>query len=62
MSPLNPDMLVLARESRGYTQTELATRVDVSPGYVSKVEKGIVAPSDGHVTALAEALGTHELS
>lgn len=56
MNSLNPGMLVLARESRGYTQTELATRVDVSPGYVSKVEKGIVLPSDRHVAALADAL------
>lgn len=56
MSALNPDMLVLARESRGYTQTDLANRMDVSPGYVSKVEKGFVAPSDGFLTSLVEAL------
>lgn len=53
---LNPSMLILARESRGLTVTELARRVEVTPGYVSKVENGIVTPSQNHMEALARAL------
>ena len=30
--PINPDMVVVARESRGYTQSELADLLGVSQG------------------------------
>ncbi len=49
-------MLILARESRGLTQTELAARVGVSAGYVNKVEKGIASPSGDLVSLLAREL------
>lgn len=37
----NPEMLILARQSRGITQRELASMLSVSPGWLSKVEGGI---------------------
>jgi Zn-dependent peptidase ImmA (M78 family)/transcriptional regulator with XRE-family HTH domain len=39
--PVNPEMMVLARQSRGFSQTELARYLSVSPGWLSKVEAGI---------------------
>jgi Zn-dependent peptidase ImmA (M78 family) len=40
-------MLVLARESRGLTQTELAKRTNTDQGYLSKIEKGwATVPTD----------------
>jgi Zn-dependent peptidase ImmA (M78 family)/transcriptional regulator with XRE-family HTH domain len=45
--PVNPDMLVLARQSRGYGQSELAQLLSMSPGWLSMIEAGIrEAPSD----------------
>jgi Zn-dependent peptidase ImmA (M78 family)/transcriptional regulator with XRE-family HTH domain len=61
-----PEMLLLARESRGLTQTELAeamTKVSpdgstpVSQGYVSKAEAGRLVVSDARLELYAAALG-----
>jgi Zn-dependent peptidase ImmA (M78 family)/transcriptional regulator with XRE-family HTH domain len=38
---INPEMLVLARQSRGLTQAELADRLGVSQGMISKVQDGL---------------------
>lgn len=38
---LNPQMLTLAREYAGFTQTELAKELSVSQGTVSKLEEGL---------------------
>jgi Zn-dependent peptidase ImmA (M78 family)/transcriptional regulator with XRE-family HTH domain len=45
---VNPDMLVLARESCGLNQTELAEAVSVTQGKISKSENGmlLVSPED----------------
>lgn len=37
---VNPEMVTLARESRGLTQSELASRLKISQGKLSKVEAG----------------------
>src|SRR5690606_15567960 len=37
---INPHLLVLARESRGISQSELASQVGISQGKLSKAEKG----------------------
>jgi Zn-dependent peptidase ImmA (M78 family)/transcriptional regulator with XRE-family HTH domain len=42
---LNPKMIVLARESRGITQTELADRLQISQGKFSKIENGLARVS-----------------
>ena len=35
---INPKMIVLARESRGISQKELAEKLNTSPGYICKIE------------------------
>jgi len=52
----NPDMLALARESRGLTQSELSRLLDVSQAYVSKAEAGLLIPSSDIVERLEELL------
>lgn len=42
MDQFNPEMLILARESRGYTQSDLARLLVVKQGTVSKLESGMM--------------------
>jgi Zn-dependent peptidase ImmA (M78 family)/transcriptional regulator with XRE-family HTH domain len=53
---LNPDMVRLAREARGMTQTELADVAGVQQGTVSKVENGLIELEPERIDALAGAL------
>ena len=59
----NPEMMILARESEGLTQTELAKRISVlqgstvTQGTVSKIESGFAKASDDQVDLIARALG-----
>ncbi|KTB49001.1 putative Zn peptidase [Dehalogenimonas alkenigignens] len=55
-APFNPEMLALARQSRGYTQTELAQLLSVSPGWLSKIEAGLKEVSIEFAQRLAEVL------
>jgi Zn-dependent peptidase ImmA (M78 family)/DNA-binding XRE family transcriptional regulator len=43
---INPDMIQLARESRGLNRTELAQAIDVTQPYISQIETGQRSPSD----------------
>ncbi|MBF6604204.1 MAG: ImmA/IrrE family metallo-endopeptidase [Chloroflexi bacterium] len=52
----NPQMVALARESRGLTQSELARFLIVSQGYLSKVEAGLLVPTDDILARLSSAL------
>ena len=56
--PFNPDMLALARDARGFTQAELVASLGdaMSQAKLSKIENGLVQPSDPDVAALAAAL------
>lgn len=54
---MNPEMLAVARESRGLTQSQLAERSGVPQGTLSKAEHGLVALSPERLTAVADALG-----
>lgn len=56
MARVNPEMIALARESRGYTQQELANLLGVTQGRISKVEKGLISVSDELLDGLCEAL------
>lgn len=38
---INPDMLTIARESRGFSQSELSRLLSVSQGRISKLESGL---------------------
>lgn len=53
---MNPEMLILAREAKGLTQTALAEGLGVKQGTVSKIEAGILAPSEDLVGQLASIL------
>ena len=52
----NPEMIALAREARGLSQTRLAQLAGMSQAHVSKVEAGLVLASPKLLTALATAL------
>lgn len=56
MADLNPALLTLIREYRGYSQAELARRSGFTQGYVSKVESSVIVPSDDAVAKLAATL------
>lgn len=52
----NPEMLVLARESRGLTQSELARLLSVTQGFISKIEADLLEPSPELLDRLSEIL------
>ena len=53
----NPEMLVLARQSRGITQRELANMMSVSPAWLSMIEGGIKELPDERLSEIAQLLG-----
>ena len=53
----NRHMMTLARESRGVTQTELAHRIGVKQGTISKYEAGLLEPPNDFIKELSCALG-----
>lgn len=53
----NPEMLILARESRSVTQGELAEKTGLNQSSISKFEQGIKEIPDDRVRELADALG-----
>ena len=57
MDAFNHHMMVLARESRGMTQSELADRLQLGQGTLSKYETGTLAPPDELVDEMGETLG-----
>jgi Zn-dependent peptidase ImmA (M78 family)/transcriptional regulator with XRE-family HTH domain len=56
MNRFNPEMLILARESRGLSQSDLAREVSIQQGTISKVESGVLSPSPDLIERLARAL------
>src|SRR5436305_1776877 len=54
---VNPEMLILARESRGLTQKELASALGIQQGTVSKMEAGLQLPPDGLLPRYSNTLG-----
>lgn len=53
LTDINPRMLILARESRGLSQSELSKRLNISQGKLSKAEKGEQSINDSTFTDLA---------
>jgi Zn-dependent peptidase ImmA (M78 family)/transcriptional regulator with XRE-family HTH domain len=53
----NADMLILARESRGMSQGDLARRMGVTQGKVSKYENGMLAVTEDDFVKICDALG-----
>ncbi len=52
----NPQMVILARESRGLGQKALADALAVSQGTISKIETGLIPLSDEMIEMLSEVL------
>ena len=52
----NPQMLTLARRTRGLSQAQTSTRAGVTQSFVSKYESGTSMPRDQHIEKLAEVL------
>lgn len=53
---INRQMLVLARESRGMTQQDLAQAIAVQQGYISKIEGGFLNVSDDYLLKISGVL------
>lgn len=53
---LNPQMIVLGRESRGISQSSLAKKLGVSQGKLSKIENGLLSLSDEETKNLTKIL------
>jgi Zn-dependent peptidase ImmA (M78 family)/DNA-binding XRE family transcriptional regulator len=53
---LNPQLVILARQSRGLTQSELADKMKVGQGTVSKIEAGLGHPTQDELENLANVL------
>lgn len=57
MEKFNHHMLTLARDSRALTQAELAAKLGIMQGTLSKYETGFQEPPPDVVSALSDALG-----
>ena len=53
---VNPELIQLARQSRGLTQTKLASEIRVSQSLIAKYEAGVRDVPPDHLARLAEAL------
>jgi Zn-dependent peptidase ImmA (M78 family)/transcriptional regulator with XRE-family HTH domain len=56
MEHFNHHMMILARDSRGLTQAELATKLQIGQGTLSKYEAGLSEPPATFVDELADCL------
>lgn len=53
---INRNLIILARETRGINQFELAPMIGVSPAHLSKMEQGIVEIDESYIEKLSEVL------
>lgn len=60
MKKINPKMVQLARESRGFNQTELADKLNIPQGNLSRMERGEVGIKDELLKQLTYILGYPE--
>src|SRR5437868_4246560 len=56
MFTVRPELITLAREARGYTQSELAEAIEVTQSALSKVENRAMPPSPELMDKLAQHL------
>jgi Zn-dependent peptidase ImmA (M78 family)/DNA-binding XRE family transcriptional regulator len=57
---IKPEMITIARESRGYSQSDLAKKMKVSQGKISKMESGLIGVSDEMLKELSKKLNYPE--
>jgi Zn-dependent peptidase ImmA (M78 family)/transcriptional regulator with XRE-family HTH domain len=62
MRKFNHEMLAIARDANGFTQEELASKLggSISQSKLSKIENGLLEPSNADISVLAKALGFRE--
>ena len=53
---VNPQMITVARQSRGLTQKDLAKGIGISPGVMSRYESGMRPPTSANLAELARTL------
>jgi Zn-dependent peptidase ImmA (M78 family)/transcriptional regulator with XRE-family HTH domain len=53
MNKFNPEMLILAREYRGMSQTALAEALSITQATVSRYESGLLQPTAEHIAKIA---------
>ena len=53
---VNPNMVILAREYRQYTQKELASKLSVTPPIISRIEAGLFPVSEEMLERLSQEL------
>ena len=53
---VNPNMIVLGRELRGLSQLELASKIDLTPANLSKMELGTIGIAHEHFDNIAKVL------
>ncbi len=56
----NHDLLRIARQTRGWSQTELSARSGVSQANLSKLENGLIGPTEEVLGRVSKALGFPE--
>ncbi len=56
MGNINPAMIALGRESRGWTQTDLASAIRAAQGTVSKYELKLIPIPEFHINEIGRAL------
>uniref|UniRef100_A0A6M3JR57 Putative peptidase n=1 Tax=viral metagenome TaxID=1070528 RepID=A0A6M3JR57_9ZZZZ len=54
---VNHEMVILARESRGLTQNDLAKKLSITQGALSRIEGGLRGMTDDSLKKLAQELG-----
>ena len=52
----NHQMLQIARQARGLSQSELAVKLDINHGYMSKLEHGLLIPADDLIEKMGKVL------
>ncbi|MGB8193110.1 MAG: XRE family transcriptional regulator [Chitinophagaceae bacterium] len=60
MQKTNHRMIQLARESRGLSQTELAEKLQIPQGNLSRMERGDIGVKDSHLKKMSDILGYPE--
>ena len=53
---LNPKMITVARESRGFSQLELAEKLSLSPSNLSRMEQDFIEVGENHLKSISTIL------
>jgi transcriptional regulator with XRE-family HTH domain len=54
-----PNLISKRRKARGWSQAQLASRIEMSPNYLARMERGQMRPRLDTARRVALALGVH---